>query len=133
MTKILILDDGGEMRTLITLILEREGYELFYADDGQIAVGLLRDGSYKLLIMDSGFRGDWWEFYNSMKADTILRTIGVIILLPRFTLTEEAGRMLEKVWDNEDGLLTKPFHVKDLIELVKKILRNYGYAPPVLE
>lgn len=132
--KILALPDDADIQMLLKRILEKEGYDLVIANKNQDPIELLRNDSYRLLIMDYWWqRLDWWELYNLMKTDAYLSTIGIIILLPKFSLTAEGARMLDKVLENGDGLLTKPFLIRDFVELIKKVLENYGITSPILE
>jgi two-component system OmpR family response regulator len=134
--RILILDDDVEIRTLMVLILEREGYQLAYTDNSQESVKLLGNASFNLLIMDGALLDtDWWGFYSSIKTDSDLCNIAIIVLLPKFMLTEEGVNQFffQEVQYNKDGLLTSPWRKEDLVETVKKVLGNYGTALPIVD
>ena len=136
MAKILILDDDVEIRTLMVLILEREGYQLAYTDNSQESVKLLWNASFNLLIMDGALLDtDWWGFYSSIKTDPDLCNIAIIVLLPKFMLAEEGVNQFffQEVQYNKDGLLTSPWRKEDLVETVKKVLGNYGTALPIVD
>jgi len=52
MTRILIIDDEAQFRTMLRQMLERSGYEITEAVDGEQGLALLQQGSADLLITD---------------------------------------------------------------------------------
>ena len=50
--KILIIDDDSRIRNLFRLWLEREGYEVFEAENGLEGMRILRSSEIELLICD---------------------------------------------------------------------------------
>ncbi len=52
MANILVVDDDEGFRTYVTLILEKAGYTVTQAGDGEIAVQLLEKESFELVITD---------------------------------------------------------------------------------
>ena len=50
--RILIADDEAEIRDVLRLYLEKEGYEVIEAADGLEAVRLIRQGGMDLAILD---------------------------------------------------------------------------------
>ncbi len=52
MARILIIDDEPEIRALLTKMLEREGYEVIEAPDGEVGVKLFRENPTDLVITD---------------------------------------------------------------------------------
>jgi CheY-like chemotaxis protein/HPt (histidine-containing phosphotransfer) domain-containing protein len=49
---VLVVDDGGENRELLALVLTRQGCLVDEAENGQVALDLLAAGSYDLVLMD---------------------------------------------------------------------------------
>ena len=49
-SKILIVDDNQEIREVVTVLLENEGYEVEEAEDGEIAIAKAKD--MDLIILD---------------------------------------------------------------------------------
>jgi len=52
MAKILIIDDDPDVLTMLREMLEREGYEVVAANDGEKGVKCYRDNSTDLIITD---------------------------------------------------------------------------------
>ncbi len=52
MARILVVDDEIEIRHLLRQMLEREGYEVSEAPDGEVAVRLFRADPFDLVITD---------------------------------------------------------------------------------
>lgn len=52
MARILIIDDEPQIRSMLTLMLEREGYEVVEASDGVAGIKLYRQNPADLIITD---------------------------------------------------------------------------------
>ena len=52
MPRILVIDDDSQIRELLRKILEREGYEVFLAQDGEEGVKLQRQTDADIIITD---------------------------------------------------------------------------------
>ncbi|MEM9073366.1 MAG: sigma-54 dependent transcriptional regulator [Myxococcota bacterium] len=51
-TAILVVDDEQEVRSTVSRVLSREGYEVVTAENGAIARGLLEEGNFDLVLTD---------------------------------------------------------------------------------
>jgi DNA-binding response OmpR family regulator len=56
---VLVVEDDNELRTLFGLLLESEGFKVFQADDGQVALDVLvaHQGEIQMVITDLGLPG----------------------------------------------------------------------------
>ena len=52
MARILIIDDEPQIRSMLTLMLEREGYEVVEASDGVAGIKIYRQSPVDLIITD---------------------------------------------------------------------------------
>ncbi len=52
MARILVIDDDGDIRKMLRLMLEREGYEVVEATNGKEAIGLNRKEPADLVMTD---------------------------------------------------------------------------------
>ncbi len=52
MARILVIDDDGQVRTLLRMILEREGHEVVEAPDGNVGIELYRKEPADVVITD---------------------------------------------------------------------------------
>lgn len=50
--RVLIVDDDLEIRTCLSDILQEAGYEVNDAEDGEVALALLRRGGYDVVLLD---------------------------------------------------------------------------------
>ena len=50
--RILVVDDEGKMRRLLQMALEEEGYQVELAADGQVALKVVREKAFDLVITD---------------------------------------------------------------------------------
>ncbi|MBR2990656.1 MAG: response regulator transcription factor, partial [Solobacterium sp.] len=121
MTKLLIVDDEANIRTMIRKYAVYEGYEAEEAADGMEAVELCRSGSYDLIIMDvmmpelDGFSAvkDIRKFDSSVP----------VIMLS--ALGEEYDR-IHGFDVGVDDYVVKPFSGKELMMRVRAILKRTG-------
>ena len=56
--KILLVDDDASIVKILSFALKSRGYEVFTATDGSAALGLMRDESPDLLLIDVGLAPD---------------------------------------------------------------------------
>lgn len=119
MSKILIVEDEPNIRMGLTDNLQFEGYTVEIAEDGEIGLKMILEGSYDLILLDvmmpklSGF--DICRTVRSKNIDT-----------PIILLTAK-GEEIDKVLGLElgaDDYITKPFSVRELLARIKAILRR---------
>jgi signal transduction histidine kinase/DNA-binding response OmpR family regulator len=76
-----VIDDEPEARRLTQTILEREGFEVTVAEDGLEGLEKIRAARPDLVTLDLVMpKMDGWQVLNTLKADTTLATIPVILL-----------------------------------------------------
>jgi two-component system alkaline phosphatase synthesis response regulator PhoP len=118
--RILVVDDDDNVRRLVAAYLEREGYEMLEASDGEAALRDLARLSPDMVILDVMLPGlDGFEVARSMKAR---RDLPILMLTAR---GEEAD-VLCGFDTGVDDYLTKPFSPKVLVARVRAILRRSG-------
>ncbi|GLQ29838.1 fused response regulator/phosphatase [Litoribrevibacter albus] len=104
--KVLVVDDQEINRTLLSFILEDEGYQYHMASDGEQAIQLYIDEQPDLILMDIMMPGiDGYEAARKIKEQAGNRHIPIIFLTAKTDL-ESLSRCLD---DGED-FLTKPFN-----------------------
>ncbi len=123
MPKILIAEDEPDIRELVALILELDGYEIVQARDGQDAVEKARTERPDLILMDVRMpRMTGYEACETLKADPATQHIPVVFLSAKGQAGEvEAGLRAGAV-----AYLLKPFDAEDLLAQVKRILRDHA-------
>lgn len=115
---ILVVDDENHIRELVRLYLEKEGFTVSMAVDGEEAVRKVKLLNPQLVILDIMLpKLDGWD---------VCREIRKFSTIPIIMLTAK-GEEFDKVLGLElgaDDYLTKPFSPRELIARVKAILRR---------
>ena len=116
--KILVVEDEENLLEALRYNLEREGYAVFTASDGETGLEIARSESPDLIILDIMLpRMDGLEVCRILRRES-----GVLILM----LTAK-GEEVDRVVGLElgaDDYVTKPFSVRELLARVKAMLRR---------
>jgi DNA-binding response OmpR family regulator len=117
-TKILVVDDEPAIRDSIAYALEREGYEVFGAEDGETALALSRSESFEAIILDIKLPGrSGTDVCRELRAES---SVPIVMLSAR-------GAEIDRVVGLElgaDDYIAKPFSVSELVARVRAILRR---------
>ncbi|HAP93126.1 MAG TPA: DNA-binding response regulator [Desulfotomaculum sp.] len=121
MHKILVVDDEEHIVELVRFNLEKEGYEVIIAGDGETALKLVYAEQPDLVILDIMLPGqDGLAVCRNLHYDLNTRGIPVIILSAR---AEEIDRVLGLEMGADDYVV-KPFSPRELMARVKARLRR---------
>jgi len=119
--KILVVDDDPDILSLVRYNLEREGFSVLTAENGQDALQLVRSQSPQAIILDLMLpEVDGLEVFRQVKRDPTLSGIPVIMLTAK-------GEEVDRVVGFElgaDDYLTKPFSPRELVLRLKAILKR---------
>lgn len=116
--KILVADDEPHIREIVTLYLEKEGFEVFPAADGEEALETEARTRPDLLLLDVMLpKGSGWEICRSID-----RQVPVIFLTAK---NAEADK-LTGFSLGADDYITKPFSPRELVARVKAVLKRSG-------
>jgi two-component system cell cycle response regulator DivK len=119
MPKILLVEDNEMNRDMLTRRLQRRGYQIVSAGDGEQGLSLARAAAPDLILMDITLPGmDGWEVALLLKADQSTRHIPIIALTARVLLTDQA-KAFEVGCDDYD---TKPIDFGRLTEKIGSLL-----------
>jgi len=103
----LVVDDNEMNRDLLTRRLERQGYQVTTAVDGQQALDVLSREEFNLVLLDIMLPViNGYQVLEQMKADQSSRHIPVIIT----TALDEADGKAKCIELGADDYLTKPFN-----------------------
>lgn len=117
MRKILVVDDDQDIREIITVILEMEGYQVTGLDNGrQVMDSLRRDAPDAILLDVMLGDSDGLEICEEIKLDPQTRAIPVMIVSASHGYRNPGQPGCEA-----DDYLAKPFDVKDLLSKVKRL------------
>jgi two-component system, cell cycle response regulator DivK len=125
MATILIVEDNEASRDALSRRLERRGYHILVAVDGQSAVSLARSERPDLILMDLGLPGiDGWEATRQLKNDSASRHIPIIVLSAH-AMTNDRELALAAGGDEFD---TKPVRFQPLLEKIELLLTRGAVA-----
>jgi DNA-binding response OmpR family regulator len=118
--KILYFEDDSEMIDLVSLILGRHGYEIQGISSGSEGLEIIREEIPDLILLDLMMPGmDGWDIYHQLKASDATKKIPVVVITARAqSIDRVLGLQIAKV----DGYISKPFHPKELQDLVEILL-----------
>lgn len=120
--KILIVDDEKDIVELISYNMEREGFSVAKAYDGESALQTIRTQKPDLIILDLML-----PKLNGLDVCRNVRRNPQTAALPIIMLTAK-GDEIDKIIGLEvgaDDYVTKPFSVKELIARVRSVLRRF--------
>ncbi len=118
MIRILLAEDDRVMREYLTRALERSGYAVSAVDRGTAAIPLLETEHFDLLLTDIVMpEMDGIEL--AQKASAIDPAIRVMFITGFAAVALQGGRTAP-----EAKLLSKPFHLKDLVAEVDRLFQS---------
>jgi CheY-like chemotaxis protein len=123
MTKILLVEDNEMNRDMLSRRLERKGYAVAIAVDGQQGVDMALADPPALILMDMSLPVlDGWEATRRIKANAATKGIPVIALTAHAMQGDEQ-KAREAGCDDFD---TKPVELPRLLEKIEAQLKRVG-------
>ena len=120
MTTILIVEDNEMNRDMLSRRLERRGYAVLLAIDGETGVAAARAQTPDLILMDMSLPVlDGWEATRQLKGDPLLRNIPIIALTAH-AMANDRDKALAAGCDDYD---TKPIELLRLLAKIEALLR----------
>jgi len=117
--KILIVDDDANIRKLIKVYLQNEGFAPIEATNGQEAMELLDSTKVDLIVLDIMMPVmDGWRFCQDVKASYDLPIIIV-------SAKTEVDQRIKGFQLGTDDYLVKPFDPMELVMRIKALLKRY--------
>ncbi len=126
-TKILVVDDDKHISEVVKLYLEKEGYEVYIAEDGAEGVNKFKAVQPKLVVLDIML-----PIMDGMQVCNEIRRIDNTPII----MLSAKGEVFDKVLLLElgaDDYMVKPFEPKELIARIKAILRRSAQREEVSE
>ena len=118
---VLVVDDEINIRRLVQVNLEREGYIVSQAVNGQEALDKIQQDQPDLIVLDVMMPiMDGFDTLKALMADPKTENIPVIML------TAKAGDQdIFKGWaSGVSAYLTKPFNPRELLMFVERVLQS---------
>ncbi len=118
--KILICEDNKLALRTLTAVLQREGYEIQTASDGNASLSLIQQESFDLIVVDihlpfhSGL-----ELIKFLRSD--LKKDTPVLIITAFSdpqVQQQAGEL------GIQGYIVKPFNPSDILKKIRSILKD---------
>ncbi len=127
--RILVVDDDKEVVRLMRAYLERAGYEVLVAYDGQTALHILRRDRPDVVLLDLMLPDkDGWEVTRLVRSDANLAATPIIMLTARVDVTDR----IVGLEMGADDYVTKPYDPREVVARVRARLRSPEPAGPRL-
>ena len=121
MSKLLLVEDNEMNRDMLLRRLQRNGYEVIIAADGEEGVRMAQLESPKLILMDMSLPlMDGWEATRQLKAAPQTRAIPVIALTAH-AMSGDREKAIEAGCDDYD---TKPIEFPRLLGKIQALLER---------
>ncbi len=118
-----MVDDTPATVALVREVLEREGYQVMAANDGQSGLAAVASESPDLVILDVIMPGmDGFQVLRTLRQRRETAGLPVIMLTSVATHPD----VLRGWRQNVSGYLKKPFQVPQLVELVAGVIGGGG-------
>ena len=121
MVRILVVDDDHEIVRLIKAYLEKAGFQVLTAYNGETALHTLRREKPELLVLDLMLPDrDGWDLTRLIRSDDGLAEILIIMLTAR---VEDSDKIIG-LEIGADDYITKPFNPREVVARVRALLRR---------
>ena len=120
LNKILVIDDDGYIRELISTVLKNSGFTVYEAVNGRDALQKLGEKKIDLCVLDIMMpQMDGYEFCKQVRR--YYEDMPILML----TAKSELSQKVKGFELGADDYLTKPFEIDELIVRIKALLRRY--------
>ncbi|MEY5023770.1 MAG: hypothetical protein RL569_683 [Actinomycetota bacterium] len=126
MTRVLVVEDEKNLREPLVFLLQREGYDVVEAEDGNTALEVFRSHGADLVLLDLMLPG--------LSGNEVCRAIRAESSVPVIMVTAKDTE-IDKVVGLEigaDDYVTKPYSTRELLARMKAVLRR-GAEPQAPE
>ncbi|MGE3270735.1 MAG: response regulator [Chloroflexota bacterium] len=122
--RILVVEDSDEIRELLGLVLEAEGYEVLALEDGRDVVETVRATRPLLITLDLALPGkDGWAIVRELQDDELTRDIPILVIS---AFTRELDAPLRR---KVARVISKPFYITQVVTEVEEILTGRRPVP----
>lgn len=117
--KILLVEDNPQNRYLVTFLLEKNGYDVVVAEDGEEAISAVAEHVPDLILMDVQLpKLDGYEATRRIKSDQRFASIPLVALTAH-SMKGDRGKAMAAGCDD---YVTKPVDADQLIGRIKDLL-----------
>lgn len=117
--RILLVEDEEQIRKLVKMNLELEGYEVVAVDNGRKAIDIIEGQHFDLMILDVMLpEVDGFQICQKVRLNNT--KVGIIILSAKDTSQDRITGLKY----GADDYLTKPFNLEELLLRVNNLLKR---------
>lgn len=118
-SSVLIAEDEETIVESLRFLMEKEGYDVSVATDGQTAITMITRDVPDMVLLDVMMPGcDGFEVVRAVRGDPKTRAIPIMMLTAK---TREVDRR-KGLELGVDDFVTKPFSTRDVVSRVKALL-----------
>ena len=117
---VLVVDDEPQMCNVIERILEKEGYKVITAPDGETALRLILEKKPDVILLDLEMPG-----INGREACRRIRELSTKTQIIYFTAkVEQDPTKLKELRNEADAFIAKPANSKQILSKVRAVLQG---------
>lgn len=126
MSRILVVDDDQKIVRLVKAYLEKAGFQVLTAYDGETALHIVRRERPDLVVLDLMLPDrDGWDITRILRGDNSLASTPIVMLTAR---VEDSDTLIGFELGADD-YITKPFNPSEVVARVKAVLRRTRTGP----
>jgi len=128
--KILVVDDEQDILEFVSYNLRKEGFQVFQANSGQIAISLAKEIIPQLILLDIMMPG-----MDGIETCSLIREVPELknTLIAFLTARSEDYSQIAGFNAGADDFISKPVRPKVLISRINGLLRRFGASPVPVE
>jgi len=116
---VLVVDDELATRRMVRTVLEKEGYEVLDAEDGQEALTLLKVHLPSLVVLDIMMPGmDGLEVCKTVREDARMASVPIIMLSAKSKVVDKVKGLSQ----GADDYMIKPFAAPELVARIRSLI-----------
>jgi two-component system, OmpR family, response regulator PhoP len=127
--RVLIVEDEAPLRETLAARMQREGFAVDTASDGEEAIYMGKEVPFDIVIVDLGLpKMSGIEVVKKLRE--LQKRYPILILTARSSWQDK----VEGLKSGADDYLVKPFHIEELLARVNALVRrSAGWSKPILE
>jgi diguanylate cyclase (GGDEF)-like protein len=119
--RILIVDDEEDIRDVLRIILEGEGYEVVEATNGEEGLKMINSRAPDLVLLDYKMpKMTGLEVCAKIKKDLLLRHLPVLMVTGKGEINDK----IDGIDSGADDYIVKPFEPKELLARIRMVIRR---------
>lgn len=121
--KLLVIEDEVHIQRLIQMILEKKGFELSFANNGEDGLKAINAATHAFdaVLLDIMMPGiDGLQVLRAIKENSSTKHVPVIML----TALAQENVVLQGVKLGAKDYIRKPFHPQELIDRITKVIES---------